>query len=317
MAGAGLSAVERTTATAASGVLQRLLAGGHVLCDGAMGTMLHDRGISIDRCCDELNLSQPETVAGVHAEYLRAGAEIIETNTFGANAFRLERCGLREKVGEINLAGVRIARECVAEKLGAEVCVAGAIGPLGVRLERGEIGLDEARAAFAEQICALAEGGPSVGADLLFLETMTSLAEAGEAIRAAQEVAPGLRLVVMMTIGKDGKCLDGASAEMAAARLTELGADAVGCNCSYGPASVLRALVRMRGATRLPLAAMPNAGLPRTVEGRNVYAVSPDEMADFAPRFVRAGAGLVGGCCGTTPEHTRAMRLSLRALAGG
>jgi homocysteine S-methyltransferase len=186
-----------------------------------------------------------------------------------------------------------------------------------VRLERGEIGLDEARAAFAEQICALAEGGPSVGADLLFLETMTSLAEAGEAIRAAQEVAPGLRLVVMMTIGKDGKCLDGASAETAAARLTELGADAVGCNCSYGPASVLRALVRMRGATRLPLAAMPNAGLPRTVEGRNVYAVSPDEMADFAPRFVRAGAGLVGGCCGTTPEHTRAMRLSLRALEGG
>ena len=296
--------------------MQRLFAGGHVLCDGAMGTMLYDRGISIDRCCDELNLSRPETVAGVHAEYLQAGAEIIETNTFGANALRLERCGLREKVGEINLAGVRIARG-VAQKLGAEACVAGAIGPLGVGLERGEIGLGEARAAFADQICSLAEGGPGVGADLLFIETMTSLAEAGEAIRAARGVVPGLRLVVMMTIGKDGKCLDGASAEMAAARLTELGADAVGCNCSYGPASVLRALERMRGATRLPLAAIPNAGLPREVEGRNRYMVSPVEMADFVRRFVEAGASLVGGCCGTTPEHTRAMRQALRTLEGG
>lgn len=300
--------METTTATTASSVLQRLFAGGHVLlCDGAMGTMLFERGIAIGRCCDELNLSQPETVTGVHVAYVQAGAEIVETNTFGANAFRLARHGLREKVGEINLAGVRIARECVAEKL---VRVAGAIGPLGVRLERGEIGLDEGRAAFAEQICALAEGG----ADLLIVETMMSLAEAGEAIRAAQEVASGLRLVVMMTVGEDGRCLDGASAEMAAARLTELGADAVGCNCSYGPASVLGAIERMRGATRLPLAAMPNAGLPQEVEGRNRYMVSPEEMAIYARRLVEAGAGLVGGCCGTTPEHTRAMRAALRTM---
>jgi homocysteine S-methyltransferase len=169
-----------------------------------------------------------------------------------------------------------------------------------VRLE-----LSEVRAAFAEQMSALAEGG----VDLLIVETMTSLAEAGEAVRAAREVAAGLRLVVMMTVGEDGNCLDGASAETAAARLTELGADAVGCNCSYGPRSVLRAIERMRGATELPLAAMPSAGLPGMA---GVYPVSPEEMARFVGRLVEAGASLVGGCCGTTPEHTRAMRAVLR-----
>jgi len=287
--------------TAANGVLQRIFAGGRVLGDGAMGTMLLERGVSIGECCDDLNLWRPETVAAVHTEYLLAGAEIIETNTFGANAFRLARCGLREKVREINLAGACIARRCVTESLGG--CVAGAIGPLGVRVE-----LSAARAAFAEQTDALAEGG----VDLLTIETMTSLAEAGEAIRAAREVAAGLLLVVMMTVDEDGTCLDGASAETAAAQLTELGANAVGCNCSYGPASVLRAVERMRGATHLPLAAMPNAGLPGMA---GVYPVSPEEMARFAGRMVEAGASLVGGCCGTTPEHTRAMKEVLGAMA--
>ena len=258
----------RATTTAASELLRRLFAGGRVQCDGAMGTMLLAQGVLIGECGDELNLSRPEMVAGVHAEYLLAGVEIIETNTFGANAVRLERCGLRGKVREINLAGVRIARGCLAES--AEVCVAGAIGPLGVRVESGA-----ARAEFAEQMSALAEGG----VDLFMVETMTSLAEAGEAICAAREVAPGLPLVVMMTVDEDGKCLDGTPAEMAAARLTELGADTVGCNCSDGPASVLRAIERMRGATGLPLAAMPNAGLPSQA---GVYPVSPEEMARFA-----------------------------------
>jgi methionine synthase I (cobalamin-dependent) len=304
-----LSVAKTTAAAAASGVLHRLFAGEHVLCDGAMGTMLFGRGFSSDGCCDELNLSQPGTVAAVHAEYLQAGAEIIETNTFGANAFRLERYGLRDKVREVNLAGVRIARGCVVEK-DTEACVAGAIGPLGVRLDRGQIDTNEVRAAFAEQIRALAEGGPGVGADLLMIETMISLAEAGEAIRAARDVAPGLRLVVTMTVDEDGKCLDGASAETAAAGLTDLGADAVGCNCSFGPASVLRAIEQMRGATRLPLVAMPNAGLP--YEG--AYLVSPEEMGRFARRLVEAGASLVGGCCGTTPEHTRAMKAALDAV---
>src|ERR1035437_7531089 len=315
MAGAALSMTETTIEPASDSALDRLFVDGVVLCDGAMGTMLYDRGISLNLCYDELNLSQPQTIASVHAEYVRAGAEIVETNTFGGNAYRLERYGLRDKVREINLAGVRIVRQCVAqiaEERAAEACVAGAIGPLGVQLDK--IGLDEARAAFAEQIRALAEGGPGVGVELLMVETMTSLAEAGEAIRAAQEVAPGLRLVVMMTVDAEGNCLDGTSAETAAVRLTELGADAVGCNRSYGPEIVLSVIERMRGATRLPLAAMPNAGLPRVVEGRHVYSVSPEEMASFGGRLIRAGANLIGGCCGTTPSHARALRSAMRAL---
>jgi len=326
MAGTGLSATE-TTATdarvsaktsAAPSAIDRLFAGDRVLSDGAMGTMLYGRGIFINRCFDELNLSQPETVASVHAEYLQAGAQIIETNTFGANAIRLERFGLRDKVREINLAGVRIARQCVAqiaEKQASEAYVAGAIGPLGERLQpQGPLTLDQARAAFAEQIAALAEGGPGVGVDLLIMETMTSLVEAGEAIRAAREVAPGLRVVVMMTVDEDGNCLDGATPEIAAERLTKWGADVIGCNCSDGPATVLTVIERMRLATRLPLAAMPNAGLPRAVDGRNIYMASPEYMASFARKFIHAGASLIGGCCGTTPNHIRAMRSAMRAL---
>jgi methionine synthase / methylenetetrahydrofolate reductase(NADPH) len=317
MAGTVLSAAD-TTATSTASASDRLFAGGRVLCDGAMGTMLYAGGIPISRCYDALNLSEPETVASVHAEYLQAGAEIIETNTFGANAYRLERYGLRDKVGDINLAGVRLARQCVAqiaEQQAAEVCVAGAIGPLGVRLEPlGNVGVDEARAAFAEQIRALADGGPGAGVDLLIIETMTSLAEAGEAIRAAQQAAPGLRIVVMMTVDKLGNCLDGASAETAAVRLTELGADAVGCNCSDGPRIVLSVIERMRTTTHLPLAAMPNAGMPHTVEGRNIYMASPEYMASFVQQFIHAGANLIGGCCGTTPDHTRAMKSAMRAI---
>ncbi len=292
--------------------------GGAVLCDGAMGTMLYARGVFINHCYDELNLSQPEMVRSVHAEYLQAGAEVVETNTFGANAFRLERYGLRDKVREINVAGVKLARECVRqieEKQASEAFVAGSIGPLGVRLEPlGKVGLDEARAAFAEQVRALVEGGPGVGADLLIVETMTSLGEAEQAILAAKSEAPEMPVMVMMTVDEEGNCLDGASAETAAQRLTEWGADAVGCNCSAGPATVLSVIERMRGVTTLPLAAMPNAGMPKEVDGRNIYLASPEYMASFARKFVKAGATFVGGCCGTTPNHTRAMKSALRAM---
>jgi homocysteine S-methyltransferase len=316
MAASNLKAEERSPASAAGSVLDRLFASGRaMLCDGAMGTMLQARGIAIDRCCDEVNLAQPEMVASVHAEYLRAGAEIVETNTFGANEFRLQRYGLGDRVREINCAGVRIARRC-AREAGAEAYVAGAVGPLGVSLD-GKTDLDRGRAAFAEQIVALTEGGPGVGADLLMIETMTSLEEAGEAIRAAREAAPGLRLVAMVTVGEDGNCLDGAPPEEVAARLTEWSADAVGCNCSSGPATVLRAMERMRRATHLPLAAMPNAGLPKFEDGRAIYAVSPEEMAGFARRAIEAGASLIGGCCGTTPEHTWAMKSALRDVSFG
>jgi homocysteine S-methyltransferase len=296
----------------------RLFAGGTVLCDGAMGTMLYARGIFINRCYDELNLSQPELVREIHAEYLQAGAEVIETNTFGGNAFRLGMHGLKDKVREINLAGVRLARECVnqiREKQASEAFVAAAIGPLGVRLEPlGKVGLDEARAAFAEQIRALVQGGPGVGADLLVIETMTSLAEAEQAILAARSVAPAVPVIVMMTVDEEGNCLDGSSAETAAVKLTEWGADAVGCNCSAGPATVLSVIERMRPVTTKPLAAMPNAGIPRAVEGRTIYLTSPEYMASFTRKLVKAGASIVGGCCGTTPSYTRAMKSSLRAL---
>lgn len=309
------SKVSSVTGDAAVG---RLFAGGTVLCDGAMGTMLYARGIFINRCYDELNLSQPELVREIHAEYLQAGAEVIETNTFGGNAFRLEMHGLKDKVREINVAGVKLARECVnqiREKQASEAFVAAAIGPLGVRLEPlGKVGLDEARAAFAEQIRALVEGGPGVGADLLVVETMTSLAEAEQAILAARSVAPEVPVVVMMTVDEEGNCLDGSSAETAAIKLTEWGADAVGCNCSAGPATVLSVIERMRPVTNKPLAAMPNAGIPRAVEGRTIYLTSPEYMASFTRKLVKAGASIVGGCCGTTPSYTRAMKSSLRAL---
>ena len=294
--------------------VDRLFGGDTVLCDGAMGTMLYSCGVFINRCYDELNVTQAETVRSVHQQYLQAGAEIIETNTFGANSFRLERFGLRDKVSEFNRAGAAIARQCVdaiREKQGSQAFVAGAMGPLGLRLEPlGKTSLEEARAAFAEQIAALAVGG----VDLLMLETMMSVDEAEQAVLAAREVAPQLKVVVLFTVDEESNCLDGTSPEVAAQRMVAVGADAVGCNCSTGPAAVLSAVERMRAVTKLPIVAMPNAGMPRNVEGRNIYLTSPEYMGSFARKFVRAGANWVGGCCGTTPAHIRAMRSALRAM---
>ncbi|MHB1794356.1 MAG: bifunctional homocysteine S-methyltransferase/methylenetetrahydrofolate reductase [Acidobacteriaceae bacterium] len=285
-----------------------------VLCDGAMGTMLYERGVFIHRCYDELNLSQPDLIRAIHEEYLQAGAEIIETNTFGGNRFRLQRHGLQDKVHEINVAGAKIARQTadqIREKQATQTYVAGAVGPIGVQIEPlGKVSFEEARAAFAEQIRALAEGG----VDLLVLETMTSLSEVHQAILAAREAAPDLPILAMMTIDEEGNTLDGSSPEVAAKKLTEWGADAVGCNCSAGPATILSAIERMRTATTLPLVAMPNAGMPRAVDGRNIYLCSPEYMASFVRKFVQAGVQYVGGCCGTTPSHIRAMRSALRAL---
>ena len=285
-----------------------------VLADGAMGTVLYARGVFINRCYDELNLSDPNLILSIHEEYLQAGAEIIETNTFGANRFRLTRHGLASKVAEINAAGVRLARQAVdhlKEKQAGTAYVAGSIGPLGVRLEPlGKTGLDEARAAFAEQIRALADAG----VDLLIIETMPALNEAREALLAAEEAAPHLPVLVMVTVDDESNCLDGSSPEQAAALLTEWGAGAIGVNCSTGPSTVLTALECMRPATDLPLAAMPNAGMPRAIEGRNIYLCSPEYMASFARKAIAAGAQIVGGCCGTTPNHTRAMRSAMRAI---
>jgi methionine synthase I (cobalamin-dependent)/5,10-methylenetetrahydrofolate reductase len=285
-----------------------------VLADGAMGTVLYARGVFINRCYDELNLSDPNLILSIHEEYLQAGAEIVETNTFGANRFRLTRHGLAAKVAEINSAGVKLAKQAVdhlKEKQAGTAWVAGSIGPLGVRLEPlGKTGLDEARAAFAEQIQALADAG----VDLLIIETMPALNEAREALLAAEETAPNLPVLVMVTVDDESNCLDGSSPAQAAARLTEWGAGAIGVNCSTGPATVLTALEAMRAATDLPLAAMPNAGMPRAIEGRNIYLCSPEYMASFARKAIAAGAQIVGGCCGTTPNHTRAMRSAMRAI---
>ncbi|HZZ38561.1 MAG TPA: bifunctional homocysteine S-methyltransferase/methylenetetrahydrofolate reductase [Acidobacteriaceae bacterium] len=288
-----------------------------VLCDGAMGTSLYARGVFINRCFDELNLSQPELVRAVHEEYLQAGAEIIETNTFGANAVRLDRYGLRDKVAEINRAGVAIARQTVrqlADKQAGTAWVAGSVGPLGVHLEPlGKTSLEEAQDAFTEQIRALTAGGPGVGVDLLIIETMPALNEAEQAVLAARAAAPDVPVVVMVTIDEEANCLDGASAETAATRIASWGADAMGVNCSVGPATVLTAIERMAATTSLPLMAMPNAGMPRSVDGRNIYLCSPEYMASFARKFTRAGVQFIGGCCGTTAQHIRAMKSALRA----
>src|SRR5579885_1893234 len=300
------------------GRLQEIFQDRTVLFDGAMGTMLYARGVFINRCYDELNLSQPELVRSIHDEYLQYGAEIIETNTFGANRFRLTRYGLQDQVAAINQAGVRVARQAVEQlkdKQAGTAWVAGSVGPLGIHLEPlGKTSLDEARAAFAEQIRALAAGGPGVGADFIVIETMPALNEAEQAILAAREAAPDLPVFALVTVDEEAHCLDGASAEVAAARLTAWGADAIGVNCSTGPATVLTAIECMASESSLPLVVMPNAGMPRAVDGRNIYLCSPEYMASFARKFLKAGAQFIGGCCGTTPNHIRAMKSAMRAV---
>ena len=277
-----------------------------VLCDGAMGTLLYAKGIFINRSYDELNLSQPDLIRGIHHEYLQAGAEIIETNTFGGNSFRLGRHSLADKVNDVNRAGVRIAREAAKS---FDVWVAGSVGPLGTRIEPlGKTSFQEARAAFRQQIEVLVEAG----IDLLILETFGYMEEIHQAMLAAREVSASIPLVAQVTIDEDGNCLDGSDPQTFVPKLMEWGADVIGCNCSVGPVAMLDAMERVRAATSLPLAAQPNAGIPRSVDGRNIYLCSPEYMASYARKFVAAGVRLVGGCCGTTPEHIRVMKSALR-----
>jgi methionine synthase / methylenetetrahydrofolate reductase(NADPH) len=276
------------------------------LCDGAMGTLLYAKGIFINRSYDELNLSQPELIRGIHHEYLQAGAEIVETNTFGANSFRLARHSLADKVHDINLTGARLAREAAKS---FDVWVAGSVGPLGTRIEPlGKTSFDEAREAFRQQIKALVEGG----IDLLMFETFGYLEELHQAMLAAKDVKAGLPIVAQVTIDEDSNCLDGSDPETFAPKLAEWGADVIGCNCSVGPVAMLDAIERVRAVTSLPLSAQPNAGIPRSVEGRNIYLCSPEYMASYARKFVAAGVRVVGGCCGTTPDHIRVMKSALR-----
>ncbi|HEX6371456.1 MAG TPA: bifunctional homocysteine S-methyltransferase/methylenetetrahydrofolate reductase [Longimicrobium sp.] len=277
------------------------------LFDGAMGTMLYARGVYINRCYDELSLTQPDLVRDVHRAYVKAGAEIIETNTYGASRTKLARHGLEDRLHDINVAAARIAREAAGDR----VCVAGAMGPLGVRIEPyGPTARDEARGIFREQAAALAEGG----VDLFILETFADLEEIHQAILGVRD-ASQLPIVAQMVIREDGRTAFGSDAQLISERLSEWGADVVGLNCSVGPSAMLNAADRLLGSTTTPVSMQPNAGLPREVEGRTMYMASPEYMASYAARMIRKGVRFVGGCCGTTPEHVAAMAGAVRMLA--
>ncbi len=268
--------------------------------------MLYAKGIPFSRSFDELNLTTPQLVKDVHVGYVKAGAEILESNTFGANRLRLAKFDLADKVREINLAGARLARECAGEDL----YVAGSVGPLGVRLAPvGATSLDEARSAFREQIEALAEGG----VDLIVIETMMDFEEAHQALLAARDVG-SLPTVVQMTVQEEGNTPTGVSPEDFARQLDAWGADLIGVNCSVGPATILETLEKIALVTSRKLSAQPNAGMPQAIGGRSLYLCSPEYMADYARRFIQAGARIVGGCCGTTPEHIKAIKAAVKSL---
>ena len=281
----------------------------HVMvADGAMGTVLYSKGIFINRCFDELNLSSPALIKETHQEYVKAGAEIIETNTFGANRARLASFGFAEKLKAINQAGVRLAREAAADV----AFVAGAIGPLGVRIEPlGSISFAEARAIFREQAEALVEAG----VDLLILETFSDLNELREAIFAAREVAGAdMTIIAHVTIDDSGNMPDGTDPATYTQKLNEWPADVIGLNCSVGPKATLETIEQMMRYSQKPMSAMPNAGLPSVVEGRKIYLCSPEYMAQYARRFLWAGVKIIGGCCGTTAEHIKLIRSEARSL---
>ena len=278
-----------------------------LLSDGAMGTMLHARGVSFEKCFDELNLTNPSAVGDIHREYIEAGADIVQTNTFGANRFKLAKHGLESKLIEINRGGVELARR-VAAASQKNVLIAADVGPLGVRIAPfGRVQPEEARAAFAEQIAVLAEAG----ADLLIIETFSDLYEIQEAIRAAKETA-SLPVIASMTFTRDDRTVLGDDPAKVAKTLNEAGADVIGVNCSGGPAQLLRLLKTMRQAVpNGRFSVMPNAGWPEQVGGRIMYPADPDYFGDYALSFREAGASVVGGCCGTTPQHIAAMRKAL------
>src|SRR6185369_5056858 len=276
-----------------------------LVCDGAMGTMLYSRGVFINTRFDAMNLTQPELVEDVHREYVRAGADVLETNTFGANRIKLGSFGLADKLKEVNIAGVRIARRAGSDR----AYVAGAIGPLGIRIEPwGKTGVDEAREYFREQAQALLEGG----VDLFILETFRDLNEIGAAIDAVRSISD-LPIIAQMTTEEDGNTLDGTPPEQFAPELEKRGASMIGVNCAVGPGPMLETIERMEAVTRMKLSAQPNAGKPRDVEGRNIYLCSPEYMASYARRFILHNVRLVGGCCGTTPEHIKQIKAAVRA----
>jgi methionine synthase / methylenetetrahydrofolate reductase(NADPH) len=284
------------------------VAQGPLVSDGAMGSLLYERGIFVTQNFEQLNVTRPDVVKKIHADYLDAGAQIIQTNTFGANSFRLEKHGLVDEVRRFNVAGAAIAREVVGDR----AYVAGSIGPSGlVPGADRKRELQSMHKTFVAQAAALAEGG----ADLLVVETFRFLDELGAVVRAVREGAPALPLVATVTFDSEGTVADGSGPEVVAAKLRDLGVDVLGVNCGDGPQLSLAMAERMVDVG-LPLYVQPNAGLPRTVDGRLLYMATPEYFDVFARRMIQAGARIVGGCCGTTPEHTKWMARSVRMLAG-
>jgi methionine synthase / methylenetetrahydrofolate reductase (NADH) len=294
------------------------LAQSSLLCDGATGTLLYAHGVAFEQCFDALNLEQPALVQALHDEYLRAGAQAVETNTFGANRFKLDEHGLADRVAEINAAGVKLARDAVNGS-GKDAFVLASVGPLGVQLAPvGAISRQEAQDAFREQIAALASEKP----DAFIFETFANLQEITEAIRAAQALT-SIPIIAQMTFTNDGVTTYGYTPTQVAHALSALKVNVIGVNCSVGPARVLPVIEQImqtvRDDPRRPgmvyFSAQPNAGFPEASGGRIFYPATPDYFGDYARRFAEAGVNLIGGCCGTTPQHIRAMRLSLDAYA--
>jgi homocysteine S-methyltransferase len=275
--------------------------------DGGVGTCLYEKGIFINTCFDELNLVNPDIVTEVHRDYVNAGADVIETNTFGANRFKLAPHGLEPRVYDVNVAGARIARKAA----GDTTLVAGSVGPLGVQIEPlGKLSFDEAKDAFKEPIRGLIDGG----VDLIIFETFSLVAELIQAVRALKELSPDFPFIAQVTMNDDGNLLSGASLESFVAAILPYSPDAIGMNCSVGPKTMLDALEHLRTLTTLPISVQPNAGLPQNVGGRNIYMTSPEYIAEYAKRFVQTGASIAGGCCGTNPEHIKAIRRAVKAL---
>lgn len=290
-------------------LLERIQAERVLLSDGAMGTMLHGRGVGFEECFDQLNVSQPAIVADIHREYIEAGSTIIQTNTFGANRYKLARHGLENRVKEINAAGVELARRVVMASF-KPVLIAGDVGPLGVRLAPfGRVKPEQARKAFSEQISALVEAD----IDLLIIETMTDLKEMDEALAAARAITKDLVIIASMTFTRDDRTLLGDTPERVARYLHQAGADVIGVNCSGGPHQILHIFKQMRQAVPDGIfSVMPNAGWPQQVEGRIMYPASPDYFGEYALSFWHGGAGILGGCCGTTPRHIKAMATAIQ-----
>ena len=277
--------------------------------DGAMGTQLYAKGVFINRSYDELNLKEPDLVRDVHRAYVKAGAELLETNSFGANQIKLAEYGLDKQVIEINAAAARLAREAA----NGRALVGGAIGPLGIRIEPyGPTSLDEARAVFRTQANGLLEGG----VDFFILETFSDLDEIHQAILGVRE-ACDLPIIAQMTVQEDGSTAYGTLPETLAIQLDEWDVEAIGLNCSVGPAGILSAIEKMAAVTKKKLSAQPNAGLPREIQGRKMYMASPEYMAKFSQRLIRAGVKFVGGCCGTTPDHIKRIADAVHATSPG